>query len=194
MKRLLSASVFAAFLPYSQGLSAQEDWNFAGQFAIETRISELGAAAFADIEKGWIKQMSFGFGLYHPNEIRPTFRNTFGVISRSMFGNGRIAQTDEVEVVFIQPLPAIAADISSNRLLPYIGWGFSLTVLEIDNRSRGYSALVFETGIDLRRRESPKAAGVRASIHVLVSGEHITVGLFWGIILHPVPIAGEFIN
>ncbi len=174
--------------------SAEErelDWNFADQFAIEAQISEVGAAAFADIEQGWFKQMAFGFGLYHPNEIRPMIRNTFGVISESMFGRKRIAQTEEVEVVFLQPLSRITINTSFDALRPYFGWGFSLTVLEIDNRSRGYSALIFETGVDLRQRESPKAAGVRASIRVLAGGEHITIGFFLGILLHPIPLVSD---
>lgn len=164
------------------------DWDFANQLTIEAQISGLGAAAFADVPQGWFQQITFGFGLYHPNEARPMFRNSLGIISWPIFDGRRIAETEEVEVVFIQPLSGIAANFLSYAFRPYIGWGYSLAVLKMDSRSRGYSAWVLETGVDFWQIGLTEIAGVRVSIRVLAGWEHIVVGVFLGTLLHPASV------
>lgn len=196
MKKTLCISIFLSVLgaPGATLAANWPSWGFARELALEGQVSPLGAAAFEDVPGGGAKHASFGLGFYHPRIVRPMFRNILGVTSAPAFGGRRIAGTREVEVVLIQPLPAISATTANSLFCPYVGWGFSLTVLELNGRHRGYSALVFETGVDIRQRAVPGLAGVRASIHVLAGGENFVIGVFLGTMLHPLPIIGEIFN
>lgn len=194
MKKALSIGMFMAVLTAPGLLLADETPSLADQFAIEVRVSPLGAAAFEGIRGHVFRQVNFGAGFYHPRNVRVLLRNTFGPISRSF--SGRVgAVSDGAEVVVIQPLPGISANWGGNRLVPYLGWGFTLTIVSVPpDRHRGYSSLVVESGVDLRQIAYLNLGGLRASIRIVAGGENISVGLFLGTVLHPVSIAGALLD
>lgn len=194
MKKALSIGMFVAVLTAPGLLLADETPSLADQFAIEVRVSPLGMAAFTGIRGRVFRQVNFGAGFYHPRNVRVLLRNTFGSVSRSFVGGGP-AMSDGVEVVIIQPLPGISANWGGNRLVPYLGWGFALTIVSVPpDRHRGYSSFVMESGVDLRQTSYLNLGGLRASIRIVAGGENITAGLFLGTVLHPVPIIQEFMN
>lgn len=196
MKTALSMGIFMAVLAVPGALSAanRSSWGFAEELAIEVRVSPLGAATFEGIRGHAFRQVNFGVGFYHHRNVRVLLRNTFGPISRSFSGR-TMATADGVEVVVIQPLPGISAALGGNRLVPYLGWGFALTILNVPpDRHRGYSSFVMESGIDIRQTSYLNLGGLRASLRTILGGENITVGLFLGTVLHPVSIASELVN
>lgn len=198
MKKILTLYVLTCFLAVPSLLFADSNNgnpSLAEELAIEVRISPLGAAGFEGIRGHALRQVNFGVGFYHPRNVRVLLRNTFGPITRSFASGRAMAIADGVEVVVVQPLPGISATLGGNRLVPYFGWGFSLTVVSVPpDRHRGYSSWVMESGIDLRQTGFLNLGGLRASVRTILGGENITIGLFLGTVLHPVSIASEFVN
>lgn len=194
MKKALSIGMFMAVLAVPGLLFADSNNgnpSLADQFAIEVRVSPLGAASFEGIRGRAFRQINFGVGFYHPRNVRVLLRNTFGPITKSFASGRAMAIADGVEVVIIQPLPGISVTVGGNRFVPYFGWGFALTILSVPpDRHRSYSSLVAESGVDLRQIAYLGLGGLRASIRIVAGGENISVGLFLGTVLHPVPIAG----
>lgn len=192
------------FLLYSPRILAQEisrtcdNRNLLNQFAVETQFSPLGAALFDDVGHGWRNGVSLGLGFQHCCNLRPMLRNTIGAITRAPFIGAKIAKTDEVELVIIQPITAIFSRIQSAELRPYFGWGFSLTVLEdisLRRGTRGYSAFVFETGIDIAEIKLADIGSLRISLRTVAGPpKHGSLFVSLGTVLRPAAILNRLVH
>lgn len=193
----------AILLLYSPSILAQEisricdNGSLISQFAVEAQFSPLGAVIFDDIGRGWNREFSFGLGFQHRCNLRPMLRNTVGGITKAPFARAKIAKTDEIELVLIQPITAIFARAQSAELRPYFGWGFSLAVLEdvsLLRRTRGYSVFVFETGLDIAETEFADAGSFRISLRSMIGEKRVGLFILFGTVLRPAPILDRFVH